>query len=173
MTLNRSMGQKGGDRHFRPCRLLWFFNFWLVIVGYISKQRRIPGTRNFEGAILWKMVRSWLWLNFIKVSFIKKLQTFFTKYLIFINTFMTKVLIYRNQSIDLLCKSMGWFLYDRYLSVMDELISVLGSFRQLLVLILFRNCVVPIEVLHGCLVRFWKKKFRKFPREIMNDRILF
>ena len=29
------------------------------------------------------------------------------------NPFMTEALSYRNQSIDLLCKSMDWFLYDR------------------------------------------------------------
>ena len=28
---------------------------------------------------------------------------------------MTEFLSYRNQSIDLLCKSMAWFLYDRNL----------------------------------------------------------
>ena len=31
----------------------------------------------------------------------------------FINSFMTKSLLYRNQSNNLLCKSMDWFLYDR------------------------------------------------------------
>ena len=30
-----------------------------------------------------------------------------------INSFMTEVLSYRNLSIDLLCKSMDWFPYDR------------------------------------------------------------
>ena len=34
----------------------------------------------------------------------------------FFNSFMTEVsIIYRNQSINLLCKSMDWFLYDRNL----------------------------------------------------------
>ena len=28
------------------------------------------------------------------------------------NSFMTEPLSYRNQSIDLLCKSMDWFMYD-------------------------------------------------------------
>ena len=34
-----------------------------------------------------------------------------------INSFMTEVPSYRNQSIDLLCESMDWFLYDRDLRV--------------------------------------------------------
>ena len=32
-----------------------------------------------------------------------------------LNSFMTEVLIIRNHSIDLLCKSVDWFLYDRNL----------------------------------------------------------
>ena len=32
-----------------------------------------------------------------------------------INSFMTEVLSYRNQSIDLLCKSIAWLLYDNAL----------------------------------------------------------
>ena len=31
----------------------------------------------------------------------------------FLNSFMTESVSYKNQSIDLLCKSMDWFLYDR------------------------------------------------------------
>ena len=34
---------------------------------------------------------------------------------LFINSFMTEVPIIKNQSIDLLLKSMDWFLYDREL----------------------------------------------------------
>ena len=34
------------------------------------------------------------------------------KYMFHFNSFMTEALSYRNQSIDLFCKSMDWFLYD-------------------------------------------------------------
>ena len=51
-----------------------------------------------------------------------------------INSFMTGPLSYRNQSIDLLCKSVDWFLYDnglhhervnRILNLQDRKLSTL------------------------------------------------
>ena len=45
-----------------------------------------------------------------------------------LNSFKTEVPIkYRNQSIDLLCKSMGWFLYMIGTSVMKELNGKIAS----------------------------------------------
>ena len=62
---------------------------------------------------------------------IKKLQFLDTPelmtYLLF-NSFMLESLSQRNQSIDLLCKSMGWFLYDR--GVRHERVNILVFFRR-------------------------------------------
>ena len=44
----------------------------------------------------------------------------------YFNSFMTESLSYRNQSIDLLCKSMDWFLYDTNLH--QERINALNKF---------------------------------------------
>ena len=44
-----------------------------------------------------------------------------------LNSYMTGLLSYRNQSIDLLCKSMDWFLYDNGLR--HERVKVCRSSR--------------------------------------------
>ena len=71
-----------------------------------------------------------------------------------INSFMTESLSYRNQSIDLNCKSMDWFLYDRDLchkgiSHKATVIRESSFITAAITIITIRVCVkivLPVEV---------------------------
>ena len=51
--------------------------------------------------------------KFVGIASVSKVWENSLKATHYSNSFMTEVLIYGNQSIDLLCKSLDWFLYDR------------------------------------------------------------
>ena len=64
-------------------------------------------------------------------------------------SFMTELPSYRNQSFDLFCKSMDWFLYDRD-SVMKELINITS----------LCCCSVNILEVKFCFFKFkWKTRY--------------